>query len=323
MTVVYHIDDSGRDDQPIFVLAGVAAAAGQISAFEDDWRSVLARPPSIATFKMKDAHGGRGEFKGWARQERNIKVLELAKTIERHAQALLSVAILHEDFDAVFRGQIMDSMDHPYELLFHLILAEGFKQQRALGTDETASFIFDRQQGSERGLARLFDTFDKMLDPIMRSFLAERPAHADDRDKVVLQAADLIAWHVRRAAAEGRALADFSAASLVLANLPGSHVLLDLPQLRFFADTMRRTAAGLNTLLPHDQNRVIAAFPAMASLANAQVMEAAVPFTSAELISLPAIGTARFLLVRSCDTLHRPHLHRRRGNACLGAATAG
>ncbi len=322
MTVVYFIDDSGRDDPPVFVLGGLAVSADRIPAFEADWQAVLAKAPSLAVFKMKDAHGRRGAFKGWTDQARDRKLRDLVSVIRRHAQALISISVRHDDYADVFRGRMMDSLDHPYELLFHLIIAEAFKQQRRTGGAAQAAFVFDRQQNAERSLERVFDAFEDSLVPEIQSFLSGRPRHADDGVEVILQAADMIAWHVRRAAAIDGGLVGTSVAQAGLGRIPGAHVHLDRERLNFFAQTMRRTVLYLNTLMPHDQARVNADFPAMATFANHQVMATAVPFSPVELVSLPAIGTARFRLVRSCEALHKPHLHRRRENACLGTATA-
>lgn len=317
MQVTYFIDDSGRDDPPVFVLAGLAVRSDKVEALEADWTAVLTAPPQLAAFKMKDAHGLRGAFAGWDWKDRDKKLLALAGVIERHAQVVLSLSVLHENYDAVFRGRMMRSMDHPYETMFHLLIVQAFLQRGRLEPASQAAFVFDRQRGAETSLAQIFDNFDAALVPEIQAFLSQPPRHADDVVEVALQAADMIAWHVRRSATQTGGLASASVAGPILARMTGDHIELSRDRLLAVSRSINATIGGLHTVLPYDRERINAAFPAMATFANLSLIRDAVPFTITELVSFPAIGTARFRLVHSCERLHSPHLHRRRENACL------
>jgi hypothetical protein len=76
------IDDSGKDDPPVFVLAGFIAEAAQWAAFSDAWDAELKQSPAIEHFKMKDAHSLRGQFSRWSDLGRDHKVGRLSSLCE-------------------------------------------------------------------------------------------------------------------------------------------------------------------------------------------------------------------------------------------------
>ena len=85
MSLRFYIDDSGKNDPPVFVLGGVAFQAEQVATFEAEWIAELASPPAIPFLKMKDANAGRGAFKGVPRSERDAKLARLGEILRTHA----------------------------------------------------------------------------------------------------------------------------------------------------------------------------------------------------------------------------------------------
>jgi hypothetical protein len=53
-----YFDDSGRGQDPVFVLAGFLSTAGRWAAFNEDWRKELDREPTLGRFKMQHAMTG-------------------------------------------------------------------------------------------------------------------------------------------------------------------------------------------------------------------------------------------------------------------------
>lgn len=322
MTLRFYIDDSGKNDPPVFVLGGVAVAEDQVPSFEAAWRAALARSPSIPYFKMKDAHRGRGVFQGMSGLERTAKLAALGDVLREHGAATLAVIVRHDDYQRIFTGQMMRSMDSPYQIMFHLTIATAWRLCRETGIGETAAFVFDRQLEHEKELDESFPALMRGIEPEIASFLSSQPRHADDREEILLQAADMVAWHVRRSWRDGTsALTAASAAGPAIATLPGKHNLFDEKALRFLAEVATGAVRRLNTVFPYEAKRISEHFDVLTTYANLELMEMARPFTSTELISFPASETGKYLLVHSCDQLSRPHLHRRSGMRCLGAAT--
>lgn len=322
MALTYFIDDSGQSDPPVFVLGGIGLETHRLEAFETDWRAILASPPAIPQFKMKDANRREGGFNGVSPEARDVKLNALADVIHRHGGATVSVCVHHDDFARHFSGRMMDTLDRPYQLLHHLMIAHVFNLERSRGNAGPAEFIFDRQQGEERSVHAVFAAMDEGLHPDIRAFLKGPPRFADDRDEMGLQAADMIAWHVRRSWDGAGSIAGASAAGATLESLVSRHIHLDDHELGQLSGTVNSTIRSLHTVFPYEANAINAAFPGMASWTNLQILAGARPFEAAELISFPAIGTTRFLLVRSCSLLNKPHLHKRDGNVCRGPETA-
>lgn len=322
VTLEVFIDDSGKNDPPVFVLGGVIGRQESWPAFADDWAKVLATHPAVPHFKMKDANARRGVFKGMSIADRDAKLVALAAVIRKHALATISVIVRHEDYKEVFEGRMMRWMDRPYQMLFHLIIATAYKLRNELGLSDRASFVFDRQLEHETALRESFVAMKMNMQPELEGFLADDPRHADDKDELPLQAADMVAWHVRRSWKDGvAALRAASAAGPLLADLPGKQDLFNAETLRFLAGVATKTVRNLNTVFPYEADRIAETFDAAATYANLHLMAEAQPLQPVELISFPAIGTAKYLLVNSCAELRSPHLHKRLGNRCLGAAS--
>ncbi|MCW2337493.1 hypothetical protein M2337_001726 [Sphingobium sp. B2D3A] len=322
MTIEIFIDDSGKNDPPVFVLGGVIGRQEGWSAFADDWAMVLATHPAIPHLKMKDANARRGAFKGMSTEDRDAKLVALAAVIRKHALATISVTVRHEEYRQIFEGRMMRWMDRPYQMLFHLIIATTYKLRNELGLTHRASFVFDRQLEHEAALRESFVAMKKNMQPDLEAFLADDPRHADDKDELPLQAADMVAWHVRRSWKDCvSALRAASAAGPILADLPGKHDLFNAETLQFLAGVATKTVRDLNTVFPYEADRIAETFDTAATCANLHLMADAWPLQPVELISFPAIGTAKYLLVNSCAEFCSPHLHKRLENRCLGAAS--
>lgn len=323
MSLCFYIDDSGKNDPPVFVLGGVAVATNRMPTFEAAWRSELANEPAIPFFKMRDANRRSGVFNGISVAARDKKMEALAAIVRTHAGAILSVTVQHDAYKRVFTGRMMHWMDQPYQLLFHLMIVAGYQLSREHGLEGPAEFVFDRQLEHEDALRGSLPFLMANVVPEIRKFLSAAPRHADDRDEVLLQAADLVAWHIRRSWKEGPpALVRASRAGPTLAAIPGRHEIVDDAMLEHVAGVATATIRSLNTVFPYEAARMAEQFATLATTANYHLIASAKSFQVSELISFPAIGTAKYRLVRSCAQLGRPHLHRKRESRCLGEASA-
>ena len=141
MTLRFYIDDSGKNDPPVFVLGGAALASERVAAFEQAWNKVLAAAPAVPYFKMTEAKACRGAFQGMPPKERDAKVAALGLVLREHAVATLSVVVRHEDYDRVYADKMMRWMDRPYQMMFHLAIATAFKLCREQNLGESAEFV--------------------------------------------------------------------------------------------------------------------------------------------------------------------------------------
>lgn len=323
MALQLYVDDSGKNDPPVFVLAGFIASAESWVKFSNEWRGALSSAPALDHFKMVDAGHRNGVFKGFSPAERDERLIQLAEIIESHVEFGVSIAIPHATFNKVFKGKMMKALDTPYALAFYLIQAATHKYLLAAGNREEVDLIFDRQLDREKDLLGSHEhTLDGLTEEMVKRFRTP-PVSMDDKRALPLQAADMLAWHIRRSWRDGREkLPSLSSAGPILERmLLINEIWLERDLNHMFEIGMAKVAS-LNTLPPHAANNLKEAFDILATEVNLEVMKSAQAFVPIEMASFPAIGMEKYLLVRSCDACGNPHLHKRLGNNCLASQTA-
>jgi len=72
-----------------------------------------------------------------------------------------------------------------------------------LGIREPIDFIFDEKQRAGDMAESVWGVFAADVPPELRPLLGARPIHRDDKRERPLQAADMLAWHVRRDISSG------------------------------------------------------------------------------------------------------------------------
>jgi hypothetical protein len=92
MPVQLFVDESETGaDKPRrhFAMLGLVATAEAWASFADEWDLCLHEPPAINVFKMKDAAGCAGPFRGWKSSARDKKLKRLAQIINRHVRLVV------------------------------------------------------------------------------------------------------------------------------------------------------------------------------------------------------------------------------------------
>ncbi|MBZ5622892.1 MAG: DUF3800 domain-containing protein [Acidobacteriia bacterium] len=190
------IDDSGSaGDSPWFVLAGYVGTVEGWDRFDPLWESVLSSPPSIDYFKSTEAVHLRGEFDEFTSEERDAKLDALIDVIGTCAERAVCARMRQRDYNEIAKGCIPARFDSPYYLLFPSIIAAAVNIERIEGEGQPAEFVFDTDQRFERLAYEMVPS----LMPL-RSFNngIVNVSYRDDRDFLPLQAADLLAWQIRR-----------------------------------------------------------------------------------------------------------------------------
>ena len=201
-----YFDDSGSDqrkEQP-FVLAGYILQAEKWAKFSDDWRAECQRPPQIEYFKMFEAADASGEFASVQYDIRRYKILKLIEVIHRHELHGLCAHFKWcewRDFSRSLRGP---AKDQPYASLFFLMIDVVKMYQENLGIFPQKSQLDFDNQGKWGRFA--IDWYGRMMDDSQpfcfsreyREILEGTPHQLDDKQYVPLQAADMLAWAIRR-----------------------------------------------------------------------------------------------------------------------------
>jgi hypothetical protein len=196
------IDDSASDigSRRLFLVGYIHGAEGWIS-FSAAWRDALARPPSLQYFKMAEAQSLRGQFRQWTQADRNRKLLSLAKVIQDHDPWAVHCSVSRDDYARILAPVAPYPLKNPYSMCFWGVIQTAAAYHRELGIEGTppVDFVFDQQGGLGDDAALWYDWMKQQQEPEIRDLLGDRPIFCDDRHVVALQAADMLAWHVRRA----------------------------------------------------------------------------------------------------------------------------
>lgn len=247
-----YIDDSGWDGKsPVFVLAGYVSSTEKWSAFSDEWRAVLnlPHPTTLPYLKMADAYQLRKRssvFRGWTEEDRDSRLKEFCPVINRHVEHGVAIVVPIEAHRRHFKGLFApEALDRPYFLSFFSLASLIAAVVRTVGYNEKVELIYDTQENESKSF--FMDQFEKFMQaaPPSAAGLFNVPKWEDDKDVLPLQAADMLAWHIRRYCYDyinGRDPAKGDS-HVYLANIvrPRHDVVyvLDEEKLKQAADTMR------------------------------------------------------------------------------------
>jgi len=192
------IDDSGRGQDPAFVLAGWIARPEQWAEFSTEWEKVLHQHPRIEYFKMREAMSFQNHFSGWSKPDRDNKISSLFAVIEQfvmHGIYIVIPSLIYKQYAAL--------IDHPkasdpYFLALFSMMTMISELEDKYGITEPVDFTFDYQQGMERPIQAAWDALKSSSSSGVRRRLGRRPEFDDDKVSMPLQAADLHAWWMRR-----------------------------------------------------------------------------------------------------------------------------
>ena len=207
------IDDSGSDvrEDGMYVLAGYIMEHTRWEAFATWWHDRLVDTPyPIQCFKMAQVVSGDGFFEGIRDDFREAKAQALATVIHKSNIPAIVTQMSWRDYNKTIRGKVDSRLDNPYAIFFFKTLAVVSELQirvdDALREEygnyefpaQPVNFVFDEQ--GQHGLNALswFGPLRDSLKEPHRTMLSNTPNFRDDCDFLPLQAADMLAWHIRR-----------------------------------------------------------------------------------------------------------------------------
>ena len=190
MPIQAFIDDSLEKDE-VLILAGYIASADAWAKFSQEWQERLDMSPRWASFKMNSIGASRDEAR-WERAGWFYRV------IEDHALNFVAIAVKIGPLrDVVRKLGLPEYLENPYILGFRALIDFTIQFQHELGITEPIDFIFD-ERGEKNSVRNGFEVFKQTCRVDLKSRIGREPRFEKDEDFLPLQAADLLAWHVRR-----------------------------------------------------------------------------------------------------------------------------
>lgn len=181
------IDDScDTTNHRVLVLAGYVADLETWARFTEEWNEML-RLTGLSSFKMSAVGTSPDSL---------VRAGAFYRIIENHLNLPIAVAIDLNGLKAALEKYGMQHLSNAYEHAYRAMIDQVALNHDAFGADGPIEFIFDKH-GAERSVTEGFEEF-KSFHPAVVNKQYPRPRFEDDRYFVPLQAADLLAWHVRQ-----------------------------------------------------------------------------------------------------------------------------
>lgn len=210
-----YIDDSGtKNDGPLMVLASMIGSAETWAHVSTAWERELnfRSGGRIAYFKEDEAVHLSGEFSHWRPEVRDAKVKRLARIVNRSDVfgAWYGLDLDAHRSAAQFAGKPMrDAKRHggnqPYLLLLPTVLmAAALVAREKFPNAKRLELIIDEQNVFAQEMHAFYpgirDTLGKALGGDVFDLMPSQLMFRDDKEFLPLQAADLMAGHIRRVA---------------------------------------------------------------------------------------------------------------------------
>ncbi|MEL4177996.1 DUF3800 domain-containing protein [Roseateles sp. PN1] len=189
-----YIDDSASDSRQDkrLVLAGYMQDAQAWERFSKDWRAELANPPTLTSLHMTTS------FRGWSEEAREAKIDALVAVLGKYRPLSIECAISRAAHAKELRSRAPYDLRHPYFACFVGIMYGAARAVIEEGLSGPVDLTFDEQGNVGTGAA-LWYLPVKHNDPSLTRVLGGPPRFASDDEVAPLQAADMLAWYVRRA----------------------------------------------------------------------------------------------------------------------------
>ncbi|HEX7694212.1 MAG TPA: DUF3800 domain-containing protein [Sphingomonas sp.] len=194
-----YVDDSiSNTGDRTLVLAALIHNEESWAAFVRDWQRTLAEPPAIAYLKMAEANNRRDQFRHFSEKERDRKLHALADVIRHHAPWGFHASVSTTLYRQLVEPTAPFPMRTPYFFLLYAIVFGIARTHADLRVDDPCDFIFDNYSGLDRKALPVQDAMIESAGASWTDQIGASIRFADDKVEVPLQAADLLAWLIRR-----------------------------------------------------------------------------------------------------------------------------
>lgn len=235
--LVAYVDESGSDDGSAFyVIAGFAATEARWQKFEREWRHALA-DAGLTYFHMVDAVQRRRAFEKWSTETRDRLLKRLIHIIKSNGLFAFGSAVTMADYREIVKEWPPTlRVESPYIFNFHIMvgrLLDAFPGRRIRVICDENIFVRKQVTQYEAVLKSLSDKYRNGLGDV---------CFADDKQRLPLQAADLLAWETRRYVIDKQAKKQVRMSIRSLLDLESVSALWDRASLRAYIDGLKEHA---------------------------------------------------------------------------------
>lgn len=204
MALGVYCDESESSGPRIFTLGGWASVPTAWASFEVKWREMLkcAGPTEIRAFHMVDVAALRprsGECKGWKRQQRRDLIKRATDILlDKNVMAIPYAVAATIEVDVL--RKYLPSWQPTTVDLYKLCFQSVMYQVGTHGVEQSISFVMDRNRAVEEdgGVLKAFYAAKDIVNEGVEDGKFRGIAFEDDRVLTQLQAADYLAYTVRR-----------------------------------------------------------------------------------------------------------------------------
>ncbi|MER9374257.1 DUF3800 domain-containing protein [Mesorhizobium sp. M0491] len=236
-------DDSASeiDDKRLF-FAGYLNSAARWALFAEAWDEELRAKPSIAYLKMAEAQNLRDQFRGWSVPEKDQKLRSMVRVIHHFAPTSFEFSVSRKAYWDDVKPVAPRGIQAPHFVLTYHVMAGLSQYAVSVRNRIPIDFIFDDQEGVQDDVDLFFSYMKKQIPRKARKLIVNAPVFRSDRDVLPLQAADMLAWHLRREHEAKTRPEDAEMAQLLRS--PSGHLVSEVP-----GDSLK-TIGGFFATLP-------------------------------------------------------------------------
>lgn len=234
-----YVDDSRKMlGRKSLFMAGYINFPERWIEFSREWARVLREGRPIQYLHMVDAHAARGEFRGWGRLDREIKVAALAQVVANSAPWSFHVSVNLSDFAETFDKSMPHGFQSPYLVCFIAVATQIGRHTASFGAPMPVDLVFDEQNQIHKAALALYDGMKAMQPDDRRIWMGSTPIFRSDKDVLPLQAADMLAWHVQREIRDGDLIPKSRVSNLLIQDGRHSYIHIDRDGLQRMREQM-------------------------------------------------------------------------------------
>ena len=206
-------DDSGKTQMPVYVLAGFISRVRRWQVYSHEWDRVLKRPPEVSFLSTNEAFRQTGCFSGWSEREIEKRLLKLVEVIQNRVDGGAIFTLDHADYKAVMTKveqlpftpeelRKLRMLKNPFYFGFHTVVVRMLGEHAHAHMKEGLQILFDhdidREKRLENGYRNVIEGIRKEFPEHVKLLVNKEAEFRDEKVFLPLQAADLLAWNVRR-----------------------------------------------------------------------------------------------------------------------------